>query len=164
MRIAIVNRRCAGLTLVEVLVIVATLVIAAAVLVPAFAPNHPTRQAKCLSNLKEIGTAFANWSHDHETGFPWTVSEQQGGTLESIPVLVRHFQIVSNDLTSPKVLICPQDRARTTVTDFDHLSNANLSYGLGLDTETLISLLTVSTWAGEVLGSTTGRSCFRQVK
>jgi hypothetical protein len=135
MRYRIVDRKCAGLTAVEVLVIVATLMIAAAVLVPAFAPERSSRRLRCVNNLKQIGTVFINWSHDREIGLPWTVPIKQGGTLEQSNELFRNFQVISNELASTKLLVCPQDTGRKSARDFDELTNQNISYLLGLDAD-----------------------------
>src|SRR6266404_6699697 len=107
MRYASNRRKSNGLTLVEVIVVVATLAIAAAVLIPAFGPERSGSRAQCVRNLKEVGLAFIDWSRDHETGFPWTVPEKQGGTLEyeATSEVFRHFQIASNEFSSPKTLI-----------------------------------------------------------
>ena len=42
---------------------------------------------------------------------------------------------MSNELASPVILICPaeSDRMRTRATNFDFLSNSNVSYFVGLD-------------------------------
>jgi prepilin-type processing-associated H-X9-DG protein len=121
--------------LVEILVVAATLIIAVAVLVPALG-RKVDRGAVCLNNLKQIGVAFTEWSHDHESGFPWTVGERQGGTLEYAggSEVFRHFQTISNELGSPKILICPDD-SRSHAKNFSSLANANLSYFIGLDAD-----------------------------
>lgn len=129
------GNQSAGLTSVEILVVAATLIIAVAVLVPALG-RKVDRRAVCLNNLKQIGVAFTEWSHDHESGFPWTVPERQGGTLEyaSGPDAFRHFQTISNELGSPKILLCPDDSRRSART-FAQLANANLSYFIGLEAD-----------------------------
>ncbi len=44
----------------------------------------------------------------------------------------RHFQVMSNELSMSKVLICPAD-TRVSATNFSSLSNSNISFFLGLD-------------------------------
>ena len=133
MRCACVHPNKAGLTLTEVLVIVAMLALTAAVLIPTLGPKRSSRQMICANNLKQVGQAFCTWSHDHETDFPWSVSEKRGGTMEYAADTFRHFQIASNELLALKVLVCPADGARKTGISFDRLSNQNLSYFIGLD-------------------------------
>src|SRR6185312_5046570 len=45
------------------------------------------------------------------------------------------FQVMSNELSTPWILICPaeSDRLRARATNFDFLSNSNLSYFIGVD-------------------------------
>jgi hypothetical protein len=44
----------------------------------------------------------------------------------------RHFQVMSNELSTPKILICPSD-TRSATYNFAHLKNQNVSYFVGLD-------------------------------
>jgi len=84
----------------------------------------------CASNLKQIVLGFAMWSNDREGHFPWQVSTNEGGTLEYAESreVFRHFVAASNELNSPKLLACPDDKQRSRTTAFDFVSNANLSY------------------------------------
>ena len=51
------------------------------------------------------------------------------------------FQVMSNEINNPKVLVCPADN-RDPAADFTHLNNNNLSYFVGLDAdETYPSML-----------------------
>ena len=93
----------------------------------------------CVSNLKQIGLALRMWANEHGEKFPMTLSATNagGGTLDfSVNGEVwRHFQILSNELNTPKVLACPEDK-RTKVTDWNQITNnAHLSYFVGLDAD-----------------------------
>ncbi len=45
-----------------------------------------------------------------------------------------HFQLLSNELSTPKVLVCPNDEKRSPAANFAvGFSDTNLSYFLGLD-------------------------------
>ena len=52
------ERKRYGFTLIELLVVIAIIAILAAILFPVFAQaRESARQATCLSNMKQIGTA-----------------------------------------------------------------------------------------------------------
>jgi prepilin-type processing-associated H-X9-DG protein len=82
--------------------------------------------------LKQIGLAFRIFASDHEGAFPMDISTNKGGSMEYSSELFRHFQILSNELSTPKILGCPAD-TRRPASGFAVLSNANISYFLGLE-------------------------------
>jgi hypothetical protein len=101
---------------------------------------HNNRRARdqrlnCASTLKSIGLGLRMWANDHQENFPWQVSTSEGGTLEyaASPDVWRHFQAVSNELNSPKILVCAADRERMPASDWRRIGNTNLSYFLSLD-------------------------------
>jgi len=64
-------RRNRGLTLVEVLVVIAIIAILAAIIIPvAFKARGKARQTQCLSNLKQIGAALIMYADDHDGYYP----------------------------------------------------------------------------------------------
>ncbi len=78
------------------------------------------------------------WSNEHADHFPWSVPQSNGGTFEfAMSTQVwRHFQVPSNELNSPKILVCPADSARRLANSFiPPVSNANISYFVGLDAD-----------------------------
>ena len=45
-----------------------------------------------------------------------------------------HFRVMSNELSTPKILVCPNDKNRTYATNFDSgLTDTNLSYFVNVD-------------------------------
>ena len=60
-----------GFTLIELLVVIAIIAILAAILFPVFAQaREKARQASCLSNLKQIGTAIQLYTDDYDETMP----------------------------------------------------------------------------------------------
>jgi prepilin-type N-terminal cleavage/methylation domain-containing protein/prepilin-type processing-associated H-X9-DG protein len=64
-----IDRR--GFTLIELLVVIAIIAILAAILFPVFAKaREKARQSDCLSNLKQLGLAVAQYTSDNNEKFP----------------------------------------------------------------------------------------------
>ncbi len=65
------TRRRAGFTLIELLVVIAIIAILAAILFPVFAQaREKARQTSCLSNLKQVATAFVVYMQDYDGVVP----------------------------------------------------------------------------------------------
>jgi prepilin-type N-terminal cleavage/methylation domain-containing protein len=60
-----------GFTLIELLIVIAVIAILAALLFPVFSrARDKARQAACMSNLRQLGTAFALYAADYDGYFP----------------------------------------------------------------------------------------------
>ncbi|HSY09975.1 MAG TPA: type II secretion system protein [Candidatus Dormibacteraeota bacterium] len=131
------NQRNAAMTLVEVLVVITVLAVLAAMFLPG--NNDTYRRASrinCVSNLKQIGLAYRLWEGDNNNKYPMFVSVTNGGAMELITTgnVAACFQVMSNELSTPKILVCPADvdhvAAANFTTDFN---NSRISYFVGLD-------------------------------
>jgi prepilin-type N-terminal cleavage/methylation domain-containing protein len=127
-----------GFTLIELLVVFAVLAIMAVMVYPGGSKDKARAlRIQCVNNLKQDGLAFRVWAGDHGDKYPMEISETNGGAMEFLtgPNLFRQYQVVSNELSTPKVVLCPADYSRTiAATNFTFFNNSNVSYFVGLDT------------------------------
>jgi prepilin-type N-terminal cleavage/methylation domain-containing protein len=132
------NHRNRALTLLELLVVLAVASVLTAMLLPAMTrTSHCTMQSYCLNNQRQIGLAFRVWAGDNNDKFPMELSETNGGTLEFTagPNAFRHFQVMSNELSTARILYCrtDPDTERAIGTNFIFFNNSNLSYFVGVE-------------------------------
>jgi len=119
---------------------------------PVLAGNRQrSEQVNCLSNLRQIGRAVHLWGNDHADQTPWFTPVTEGGTRGSTNPLRNNAYLqmgsLSNELVTPKMLICPSDLGvgapRKMASNFSAsdpnggfftlgYGNASLSYLIGL--------------------------------
>ena len=128
-------------TLIELLVVIASIAILAGMLLPALSrAKAQSQRIKCAGNLKQIGVAMTLWADDHGGRFPWLVEQSQGGAKSDgtgNATLKVQFRIVSNELVTPNILMCPTDLKIQPATHWTFLDMTNVSYSLGEDADPL---------------------------
>jgi hypothetical protein len=105
-----------AMTWVELIVITAMVLLLLAMLMPQrFSTAKPAR-IKCLNNLKNLGLAYRVFATDHnDKYYPMQLSITNGGSMEfkdDVNSIWRHYLSLSNELSTPKILICPADKGR----------------------------------------------------
>ena len=138
MKPRVAHRPTAALTLLEVLVAIFVL----AVLVAMFLPYHDGRskhiamKIACVNNLKQIGLSYRLWPAGQSDKYPMQVAIKYGGAMELVATggVALNYLVMSNQLSTPQILVCPADDRRMAATNFStDFSDGKISYFVGVD-------------------------------
>jgi type II secretory pathway pseudopilin PulG len=126
------------MTLIEVFVVAVVIgFLFLMILVSTQHQQRPRMRIQCVNNLKQVGLSFRIWAGDNGDSYPAEISRTKGGAMEFAtgPNVFHQFQVMSNELSTPKVLFCPNetDRNRFCATNFESFNNSNISYFVGVD-------------------------------
>ena len=128
-------------TMAEIVVVIAVIAFAMLVVLPQLTMSNRVSKApriRCVNNLKQIGLAFRVWEGDNGDRYPMSVyTNNAGGPLYTDSAdLFRYFQVMSNELSNPQILICPTDKKRRAATNFTtDFNGTHISFFVGLEAD-----------------------------
>jgi hypothetical protein len=127
------NHRVSGFNLIELLIIIGVIAFFAFVLLPVLAAAHKKQgRINCVSHLLEISKILRREGSPDPMGAILTNSETMKQVTNGSAYLL--WQSLSNRLSSPDRLHCPDDRRREAAQSFfQGFSDANISYFFSLD-------------------------------
>ncbi len=104
------NRKSA-FTLIELLVVIAIIAILAAILFPVFArARENARRASCLSNMKQIGLGFVQYSQDYDERMVLPIGDTTSSPANIYPYWI---QLIQPYVKSLQVFSCPSISTQT---------------------------------------------------
>ena len=125
------NSHRQGFNSLDLLVMLMAVAVVVLVVLPMlFKSRRTPSRFGCVNNLKQIGLSFRMWAQDSGDKFPSQVSTNLGGTMELLAggSVFPTFTVMSNELGTPKIVVCPNDTQRRFASDFGKLTDTNVSY------------------------------------
>ena len=128
------RRATRALTFGELLVLLGVLALLAVLAGPrAFEPVRVRmRTAACARQLKSIGVAFRLYANDQGNLYPNALIQEDSWQTNCNETLAYAWRRLSNELGSPRRLVCPGD-TRFAAVNFQSVGPSNVSYFMSLD-------------------------------
>lgn len=126
------DKRLQAFTVIELLVVIIVIAVLVAIRIPVFAASKAgVQRLYCSNNLKQVGIAFRTWASKNAGRMPMALLASQGGAAEAVGIIAPvsstfsqnmgnpppikgvfgMFCVMSNELTTPKILLCPSETA-----------------------------------------------------
>src|SRR5437868_2443415 len=115
----------------DLIITVFVVVLLLLVISPGLADTrYRSQRAGCIDNRRQIGQAVQLWAADHENINSWLVPRSNGGTQQPGKTgnAFREFLFLSNQLVTPKILVCPADQSRFLNSAQDWGASPNSGY------------------------------------
>ena len=152
-------------------VLSASLLIGLGVVRPGWIKAHERGQRMwCMNSMTILELALARWRMDHGERYPFEVSTNEGGSRELCARDAEgfdrnsflHFLVLSNELNTPFLLVCPNDTSRKVSANWANLRATNVTYLInsGVDSsnpESVLILCPIHDHVGLYDGSVQGR-------
>jgi prepilin-type N-terminal cleavage/methylation domain-containing protein/prepilin-type processing-associated H-X9-DG protein len=130
------EQKSKAFTLLEICVVISIItILAALLLIPLARAKGKDTLTNCLNNLKQTTLAFRMWKDDNSV-YPMQFrnNDFDGPSFAVQRKTYVYFQIISNELSTPKIVVCPADTNRSYATNFtSDFDNSKVSYFVGLD-------------------------------
>jgi len=89
------------------------------------------QRIKCINNLKNIGLAVGSYATGNNDLTPGAYFGSNKTDLATVNV-ADYFRVLSNELSTPKIILCPSDKNRQEAESFATLTSKNMSYFISL--------------------------------
>jgi len=122
-------RRNRAFTRLELFVVISIVAVLLSMLLPAlFKAKAKSSRINCASNLKLIALSFKMFAGDNDGCYP---AHTPAGKIFLAPDEVwRHFYMLSNEMGSARILMCPKDDIRASTMAYSFGTESNGLYTL----------------------------------
>ena len=138
MKILCAHSKNRALSLPELVAILAVVILLFVIFIlPSGIFKNKAPRINCVNNLKQVALAFRIWEGDGDR-YPMAVYKNAmgGPAFADSSNAFRYFQVMSNELSEPKIAWCPEDGKRRAAVNFtSDFNNQRVSYFVGLNAD-----------------------------
>jgi len=156
--------------LIELLIVIAIIAILAAILFPVFSrAREQSRKTVCLSNLHQIGLAFASYVQDYDSSYPnngdpylWVGARFRWPLMSYLAAGQKEATDGSFNKTggTPSILLCPSDSISAATFDGTSYGYSTCFY----HTPAVVASLTIANLIPAVANPGAGAVCVTQIE
>ncbi len=130
--------KTSGLTVLEILVVIFTLTVLVALLLPVMGPGHISNGVTCISNQRQVTLGFILFTTDNDGKYPWQLDETNADYLKGCTngYAAADYNASLDYIKWLPLFVCPSDPDREPAPDHSRLLNKNISYFVGYDAGT----------------------------
>jgi prepilin-type N-terminal cleavage/methylation domain-containing protein len=127
------TRNRTGFSIVELLLVVVVVAVLLSLLTPGLhSARAKSRRIACVNNLKQMGLGFRIFAASHGNQFPMQFLTNTVAGSDAAIAPATYFGLMSNELSTPKLLACPADD-RVPAATWASFTASNISYFVGMN-------------------------------
>src|SRR5580658_1427193 len=126
MRILRANSSCIGFTVLEVMVVLFTITVLAAMLLPVLLGGRGYNSTNCMNNQRQCALGFILFMSENNNQHPWDLAATNSAHIPGCTkgdAAADFNELQGTYIKTPYVFVCPSDPVKVALIDLSPLKN-----------------------------------------